>query len=330
MKKKRKKLFVISLVISILFFVNVFASAQQFRLDSIKAVSNGKDAFLLVTWWLYDYQCQCPGAEPCCFPSPISAWIDIYHFNGTSLSYVGRSESADDIPVAFVPSTFSDLPPNAWLVFNGTHLFWFLPGEKCVRTLGELHQGFGSVRLNPPDVYVIYRNGTFEVYRVTKSSFFRVKEPAEEHVSYVPPRFNVSISSQNLVVEGNGERYEIPLTELEEYYPLQGVENLAAVPVAGGVLIYYVSDHHLNSNLTPIENPSEVPLLFYRRGNLTMYTFIEPAYTWPSVSWTEQVSFVYPQCSNVSEPSKNVIGLVGFTVAFLGAGILVWWAVKKR
>ncbi|WP_148883538.1 hypothetical protein [Thermococcus aciditolerans] len=299
------------------------ASAGEFRLGSITVISNGEDAFLLATWWLYDHQCQCPGTEPCCSPSPVSVWIDIYHFNGTSLSYVGRLGYAEDLPVAFVSSGSSSLPPNAWLVFNGTHLFWFMPGEKCVRTLGELHPGFGSVRLSPPDVYVIHRNGTFEVYRVTESSFFMVNEPAKEHVSYVPPRFSVSISSQSLVVEGNGERYEIPIVELEEYYSRQDIEHLAAVPVAGGVLIYYVPGHHLDNSSTPIENPSEVPLLFYRGGSLTVYTFIEPAHTWPSASWPGRVSFSYPQCSDGSEPSGDFTTAVWLAVAILGAAVLI-------
>ena len=320
-----------TLTVSILLCLLIppLASAGEFRLGSVKVVSNGEDAFLLVTWWLYDYPCQCPGTEPCCSPSSVSAWINIYHFNGTSLSYVGRPESAEDIPVAFVPSGFSDLPQNAWLVFNGTHLFWFLPGERCIRTLGGLLQGSGSVRLNPPDVYVIHRNGTFEVYRVTESSFFRVNEPAKEHVSYVPPMFNVGIYGQSLVVERSGERYEIPLAELEEYYPLQDIGYLAAVPVAGGVLIYYPYGHHFDYNMSPIENPSEVPLLFHRNGSLTVYTFIEPAHTWWSASWSGRVSFDAP-CPNVSEPSQNVRGIVWLSVAIIGAGILLWWAMRKR
>ncbi|NJE01588.1 hypothetical protein [Thermococcus sp. JdF3] len=299
------------------------ASAGEFRLSSITVISNGEDAFLLATWWLYDYQCQCPGTEPCCSPAPVSAWVDIYHFNGTSLSYVGRSGYAGDLPVAFVPPGFPDLPSNAWLVFNGTHLFWFMPEEKCVRTLGELRQGFGSVRLSPPDVYVAHRNGTFEVYRVTEDAFFRVNEPAGEHVSYVPPGFNVSISGQSLVVEGGGGRYEIPLAELEEYYSRQDLEHLAAVPVAGGVLIYYVPGHHPDNSSIPIENPSEVPLLFYRGGTLAVYTLVEPAYTGSSASWPGWVSFNYSQCSGGPEPSEDFTTAVWLVVAVLGAVVLI-------
>ncbi|NJE04914.1 hypothetical protein E3E36_01855 [Thermococcus sp. M36] len=131
------------------------------------------------------------------------------------------------------------------------------------------------------------------------------------------------------MIEGDGERYEIPLAELEKYYPGQGIEHLAAVPVAGGVLIYYVPGHHLDNSLTPIENPSEVPLLFYRGESLTVYTFIEPAYTRPSASWPGWVSFSHPQCSDSSEPSRNFTKVVWLTVAILGAGILIW-AVGKR
>ncbi|NJE29595.1 hypothetical protein E3E38_00810 [Thermococcus sp. 18S1] len=299
------------------------ASAGEFRLGSITVISNGEDAFLLATWWLYDHQCRCPGTGPCCPSSPVSAWIDIYHFNGSSLRYVGRSGYAEDLPVAFVPPGSPDLPANAWLVFNGTHLFWFMPGEKCVRTLGELRQDSGSMRLNPPDVYVAHRNGTFEVYHVTEDAFFGVNEPAGEHVSYVPPKFNVSISGQSLVVEGTGERYEIPIAELEEYYSMQDIEHLAAVPVAGGVLIYYVSGHHLDNSSTPIENPSEVPLLFYRGERLTEYTFLEPAHTWSSSSWPKLVDFRYPQCSDGSEPFGGFKTAVWLVVAILGVAVLI-------
>ena len=295
------------LLISIFILLTLFpasASAYEFRVGPIKVISGKEDAFVLAEWWLYDYDCMCPGSDPsqCCPLRPIAGRLDAYYFNGGDLLYLGKYESVKEEPIAFVLENSLGLYNNSWLIVNDSKVFWFKNEWKCVRSIGQLNGEEGVVKVSPPDIYMGRR-----IYQVNKTSILPVNKIAPQHIHYKNAEPTIKIEGSTLVFLNGTKTFKLPLSEITKYFAVkEDVKHLKGVFLSRGVLLYYPYAHHFDENKTLIEKFTEIPLLFYDGKHIKVLTPYEPVNMWGEVDYSKIKSvFDYHECTEYAD-NENI------------------------